>query len=113
SGDAQRCVGGTRAGRSCLGHEPQPTLSNVELFGNGSKSLSSLRTIGPRLSWLVLGVAILLSGAVLMSGVTAESAANATSNLPPDAESARAAALQDELATAQYTPAIVVFDRDD
>jgi RND superfamily putative drug exporter len=85
----------------------------VELFGNGSKSFSSLRTIGPRLSWLVLGVAILLSGAVLMSGVTAESAANATSNLPPDAESARAAALQDELATAQYTPAIVVFDRDD
>lgn len=68
--------------------------------------------VGPRLSLLVVIVAVVLSGAVLTSGITAESAANATSNLPTDAESARAARIQERLATAQYVPAVVVYDRD-
>ena len=55
--------------------------------------------------------AVLFSGAVLASGVTAETAPNATANLPTTAESARAAEIQDSLSTAQYVPAIVVFDR--
>ena len=56
-------------------------------------------------------VATLLSGAVLTSGVAAVAAANSTANLPTDAESAQAAKIQDQLSSAQYTPAIVVFDR--
>ena len=57
-------------------------------------------------------VAIVLSGVLLGAGVTAKSADNATSNLPQDAESAQAARLQDRLATAEFTPVIVVLDRD-
>jgi RND superfamily putative drug exporter len=56
-------------------------------------------------------VALALSGAVLGSGVTAETASNATANLPNDAESAEAARLQDRLSSAQSAPAIVVYDR--
>lgn len=49
--------------------------------------------------------------AVLSSGITAEARDNATASLPDDAESAQVARLQDELATAAYTPAFVVLDR--
>jgi putative drug exporter of the RND superfamily len=84
--------------------------SIVEIFqSQNNRGLGWL--VGPRLSWLAVVVAVLLSGAVLASGVTAEQADNATANLPRDAESARAAQIQDQLSSAQYTPAIVVFDR--
>jgi RND superfamily putative drug exporter len=67
--------------------------------------------VGRRLSWLVVVVAILFSGAFLGSGVEAESSDGSTANLPTDAESARAAQLQDRLGTSEFTPAIVVLDR--
>ena len=67
--------------------------------------------MGRRLSWVVVLVALLLSGALLGAGVTARGTDNATANLPDSAESAQAARLQDSLGTAKYTPAIVVLDR--
>ncbi|MCW2812820.1 MAG: hypothetical protein JWN84_275 [Nocardioides sp.] len=67
--------------------------------------------VGKRLSWVVVLIAILFSGALLGSGVEAETSDNSTANLPLDAESARAAELQDRLGTAEFTPAIVVLDR--
>ncbi len=83
----------------------------MELFDRRKNLLSFLRLVGPRLSWAVVLVAVLVSGGVLASTVTARTAENATSNLPTDAESAQAARLQEKLSTAEYTPAIVVFDR--
>jgi RND superfamily putative drug exporter len=79
------------------------------MFENENKRVAHL--VGRRLSGIVVLVAIVLSGALLGAGVTAETADNATSNLPRDAESARAARLQDRLATAEFTPVIVVLDR--
>ncbi|MGD9961593.1 MMPL family transporter [Nocardioides sp.] len=84
----------------------------MEIFEPGKSRLSFLHPVGPRLSWLVVVAAILFSGAVLASGVTAETAPNATANLPTTSESAQAAEIQDSLSTAEYVPAIVVFDRD-
>jgi RND superfamily putative drug exporter len=81
----------------------------VEKFNGGNRRV--LHLVGPRLSWVVVLVAIVLSGVLLGAGVTAKSADNATSNLPQDAESAQAARLQDRLATAEFTPVIVVLDR--
>ena len=81
----------------------------MEIFDSGNKRLPHL--VGPRLSWVVVVVAVLLSGAALASGVTAVAAANATANLPGDAESAQAARIQAGLSTADYTPALVVIDR--
>ena len=83
----------------------------MEMFDGGNKRRQFLRLVGPRLSLAVVVVALALSGAVLASGVKAEAASNATANLPTDAESARAARLQDRLSSAQYVPAIVVYDR--
>ncbi len=59
----------------------------------------------------MVAAAVLLSGLVLTSGVTAENAANATANLPTHAESARAAKIQGQLSSARYVPALVVYDR--
>ena len=67
--------------------------------------------MGPRLSWAVVLVAILLSGALLGAGITGDTRPNANANLPADSESARVAEIRDRLATAEVTPAIVVFDR--
>ena len=74
----------------------------MEIFDDGKTRGSFLRLVGPRLSLAVVVVALALSGAVLGSGVTAETASNATANLPNDAESAEAARLQDRLSSAQY-----------
>ncbi|CAN5438213.1 MMPL family transporter [soil metagenome] len=67
--------------------------------------------VGRRLSWVVVVVAILFSGALLGAGITPEESDNSTANLPHDAESAQAARLQEQLGTAEYTPVIVVVDR--
>ncbi len=67
--------------------------------------------VGPRLSWVVVLVAVLLSGVALGVGIEPRTADNATANLPDDAESAVAARLQDSLGTAEFTPAFVVVDR--
>lgn len=67
--------------------------------------------VGRRLSWVVVVVAILFSGALLGSGIEAETSDNSTANLPTDSESAQASRLQDRLGTAEFTPAIVVLDR--
>ncbi|MFB9311618.1 MMPL family transporter [Nocardioides plantarum] len=68
--------------------------------------------IGRRTSWLVVVVAILFSGVLLGSGIEAETTDNAAANLPTDAESAQATRLQERLGTSEFTPAIVVLDRD-
>ncbi len=92
--------------------QDQHTLSAVEIF-NGRKNWTDLlHPVGKRLSWAVVVIAILLSGAFLASGVTAKTAPNATANLPTNAESAQASRLQESLATAEFVPAIVVYDRD-
>jgi RND superfamily putative drug exporter len=67
--------------------------------------------VGRLASWLVVVVTVLFSGVVLASGVEAESRDNATANLPDSAESAQVSRLQAELSTAEYSTAIVVFDR--
>ncbi|WP_344147646.1 MMPL family transporter [Nocardioides koreensis] len=78
----------------------------MEIFQGRNKAV-----VGRRLSWVVVLVAVLFSGALLAADISARTAANATSNLPDDAESAQAARLQDQLGTSRFTPAIVVFDR--
>ncbi|QCW51999.1 MMPL family transporter [Nocardioides dongxiaopingii] len=85
------------------------TLSSVELLKSWKYRLPHL--VGRRLSWVVVVVAILFSGALLGAGIQAEESDNSTANLPTDAESAQVARLQEQLGTAEYTPAIVVLDR--
>ncbi|CAB4714269.1 MAG: MMPL family transporter [Actinobacteria bacterium] len=62
-------------------------------------------------SWVVTGLALVFSVAVLVSGITAETHDNATASLPDDAESAQVARLQEQLDTAEFAPAFVVLDR--
>jgi putative drug exporter of the RND superfamily len=69
--------------------------------------------LGKRLSWVVVLVALVFSGVMLGAGIEAEESANATANLPTDAESAQVARLQEQLSTAEFVPAIVVFERAD
>lgn len=87
----------------------------MEIFTGNNKNGHRRRIphlVGRRLSWLVVVAAILFSGVMLGLQVEAKQADNATSTLPTDAESAQAARLQESLGTAEYTPAIVVVDRD-
>lgn len=67
--------------------------------------------VGRWLSWAVVLVAVVLSGAFLAAGVSANTADNATSNLPTDAESAQASRIQQSLSSSDYVPALAVFDR--
>ena len=83
----------------------------MELFDGRNTRWAYVRLVGPRLSLVVVALAVVLSGAALSSGVAARSAANPTANLPTDAESARAARIQERLSSDQYVPAIVVYDR--
>ncbi len=67
--------------------------------------------VGRRLSWMVVAIAVLFSGALLGAGIEPEASDNSTANLPTDSESARAADLQERLGTAEFTPVLVVVDR--
>ncbi|RJK95388.1 MMPL family transporter [Vallicoccus soli] len=66
---------------------------------------------GRRSAWVVLLVAVVLSGLALGLRGEAPSSGDPTSGLPASAESARAAALQRELPSGQLDPAVVVYAR--
>ena len=67
--------------------------------------------LGRWASRVVVLVALLLSGLMLGSGITGDESSNAGGNLPLDSESARAADLQEELGTSEFTPVFAVYDR--
>ena len=94
-------------------HDRQPpTLPSVGTHTRDEQSTRRVpHLVGRRLSWVVVLVALILSGVALGVGIEAKTAANATANLPTDAESAVAARLEESLGTAEFTPAIVVVDR--
>jgi RND superfamily putative drug exporter len=60
---------------------------------------------------LVVLVAIVFSAVALGSGIEGDESPNSVANLPADAESARAAELQESLGTSEFTPVFAVFDR--
>ncbi|WP_340539637.1 MMPL family transporter [Nocardioides sp. GXZ039] len=79
---------------------------------HGSRTSRRLpHLVGPRLSWVVVLVAVLLSGLALASGITAEESENGVANVPTDAESVEAGRLADEIAGSDVVPAFVVVDR--
>jgi len=65
-----------------------------------------------RTSWIVLVLAVLLSGAIFALGSGSDEETAPGLGLPDSAESARVAALQDELPDADQTSALLVFTRD-
>ncbi|WP_403022055.1 MMPL family transporter [Salinibacterium sp. GXW1014] len=65
-----------------------------------------------RTSWIVLVVAALASAALLAFGAKSDGGAPAT-GLPESAESAKVAALQEDLPGADESSALIVFTRDD
>ena len=67
--------------------------------------------VGPRLSWLVVLVAIVLSGVALGAGIEADEDPNGVANLPADAPSALAGDLAERIGGDEVTPAFVVLDR--
>lgn len=67
--------------------------------------------IGRWLSRIVVLVAIAFSVLALGSGIEGDESANSVANLPADAESSRAAELQESLGTSEFTPVFAVFDR--
>ncbi len=83
----------------------------MELFTDKKKP-ARRALLGGWVSRVVVLVAIVFSGLMLGSGIEPDTIDNGTANLPDDAESAQAARLQESLGTAEYTPAIVVLDRD-
>ncbi|WP_309649028.1 MMPL family transporter [Nocardioides sp.] len=82
----------------------------MEIFTERNKP-ARRALLGRWVSRVVVLVAIVFSGMMLGSGIEPEQIDNGTANLPTDAESAQAARLQESLGTAEFTPAIVVFDR--
>ena len=68
--------------------------------------------VGRRLSWVVVAVAVLFSGAVLGAGIEPDTLENSSANLPTDAESVRAAAAVDALVESDTGLALVVLDRE-
>lgn len=67
--------------------------------------------VGPRRSWLVVLLALVLAGLALTLSPEPSTSDDTASNLPASAESARAADLLAGLPAAQDAPAIVVFSR--
>ena len=67
--------------------------------------------VGRRLSWVVVVVALLGSGALLGAGIEPDTIDNSSANLPADAESALAGDLVQRLDTSDVVPAFVVVDR--
>jgi putative drug exporter of the RND superfamily len=68
---------------------------------------------GRRTSWVVLVIALLAAGAVFALGSGAEGESSPGVGLPASAESARVAALQEQLPGADGTSALLVFSRED
>ncbi|MDP2775036.1 MAG: MMPL family transporter [Nocardioides sp.] len=67
--------------------------------------------IGRWASRIVVLVAIAFSVVALGSGIEGDASTNSVVNLPAEAESARADALQESLGTSESSPVFVVFDR--
>ena len=80
------------------------------MFTAGKKSVRRA-PLGRWVSRVVVLIAIVFSGVMLGAGIEPDAINNGTANLPTDAESAQAARLQESLGAAEFTPAIVVFDR--
>ncbi|GAB3285015.1 MMPL family transporter [Kineosporia babensis] len=67
--------------------------------------------VGPKLSWIVVLLAIVFSGVALSAPIAAEESDNGVANVAADAESRQAADLRDEMGGSDVVPAIVVIDR--
>ncbi|TQS39522.1 MMPL family transporter [Cryptosporangium phraense] len=67
---------------------------------------------GRRSAWLLLLLAILLSGAIVALGGSAETSNEPTASLPSSAESAKVAELQKRLPSGQTNPALILYTRD-
>jgi RND superfamily putative drug exporter len=68
--------------------------------------------VGRRLSWVVVVVAVLFSGALLGAGIEPDEADNSSASLPTDAESVLAGEVVERIGTSEFTPVLVVLDRD-
>ncbi|MFY0409039.1 MMPL family transporter [Solicola sp. PLA-1-18] len=66
----------------------------------------------PRLKWVVVLVAVLLSGFALASGVSAKEATGPAAGLPDGYDSTTVAQLESSFPSSDVAPAIVVVDRD-
>ncbi len=75
------------------------------------------RVLGPlagrRAKWVVAGLALAASGVFLGVAGEAEPVSDTAASLPADAESARAADVQESLPSSGVSPAIAVFTRED
>jgi RND superfamily putative drug exporter len=69
--------------------------------------------VGRRVKWLVVLLAVLVSGGVLALAGEAEPVSTTAAALPDDAEAARAAAAREQLPSSEVSPAIAVFSRED
>ncbi|GLY31937.1 membrane protein [Kineosporia sp. NBRC 101731] len=67
--------------------------------------------VGPRLSWLVVLVAVVFSGLALALPITAQESDAGVANVPTSAESRQAEQVRDDLGGSEIVPAIVVIDR--
>ena len=68
---------------------------------------------GRRTAWIALAMGLLLAGAIIALGGSAQVSNDAAATLPPGAESSRVTALQKRFASGQTNTAIVVYERTD
>ncbi len=89
----------------------QPPSSAPHHTGWPARVLGPL--VGRRAKWVVVVLAVLVSGAALGLAGEAEPVSTTAAVLPDSAESARAAAARDLLPSSGVSPAIAVFTRED
>lgn len=82
----------------------------MEIFTAGTRRRRSLLT--RRTAWLVVVVAILLSGLAIALVAAADTGTAPGADLPDGAESTLALQAQQRLPATKYAPAVAVFDRD-
>ncbi|HPU14231.1 MAG TPA: MMPL family transporter [Aeromicrobium sp.] len=68
-------------------------------------------TTGKVSAWFVLGITVLLTGAVMVAGSTTGAASSAPDPLPADAESAQVAKLMQDFPGGDSLPAVAVIER--
>ncbi|MDR6863453.1 MMPL family transporter [Phycicoccus sp. 3266] len=76
-------------------------------FSPAGRALGGL--VGPRVKWLVVVVAILVSGAAFAFAGEPEAVSTTAASLPDSAEAAQVNALREKLPSSGVTPAIVVY----
>ena len=79
------------------------------MFGPVGRALG--RLTGPRSKWVVVVLALLVSGAAFAFAGEAAPVSTTAASLPASAEAARAAALRDSLPSSGIAPAVVVYTR--